>query len=98
MLRDVLAHCQLSDELGFDSVSFTENHFHAEGFEVSNNPVPLDLSVGLQTKRLHVGQLASYCQQPIPSASPRTSQILDHMTGGGPRPGSLAATSGGGST
>ena len=57
MLREVLGQCQLADELGYDSVSFTEHHFHSEGFELSNNPVLLDLYVGLQTKHLRVGQL-----------------------------------------
>ena len=34
MLREISEQCRLADELGYDSVSFTEHHFHIEGFEV----------------------------------------------------------------
>ncbi|HYC12941.1 MAG TPA: hypothetical protein VEC75_01760, partial [Stellaceae bacterium] len=55
MLAELLEQIRLGDELGYDSVSFTEHHFHIEGFELSNNPVLLDLWAGLQTKRIRVG-------------------------------------------
>ena len=57
MLREISEQARLADQIGYDSISFTEHHFHVEGFEVSNNPVLLDLYVGMQTKRLRVGQL-----------------------------------------
>ena len=73
---------KLADELGYDSVSFTEHHFHIEGFEVSNNPVLLDLYFAMQTKRIKVGQLGIV----LPAANPiRVAEdiaMLDHMTGG----------------
>ncbi len=82
MLREVLGQCQLADDLGYDSVSFTEHHFHGEGFELSTNPVLLDLFVGLQTRRLRVGQLGIV----LPAANPiRVAEdiaMLDRMTGG----------------
>jgi alkanesulfonate monooxygenase SsuD/methylene tetrahydromethanopterin reductase-like flavin-dependent oxidoreductase (luciferase family) len=34
MLRDISEQVQLADDLGYHSVSFTEHHFHLEGFEV----------------------------------------------------------------
>ena len=52
MLRDISEQVRLADDLGYDSVSFTEHHFHIEGFEVSNNPVLLDLYFVMQTKRI----------------------------------------------
>jgi alkanesulfonate monooxygenase SsuD/methylene tetrahydromethanopterin reductase-like flavin-dependent oxidoreductase (luciferase family) len=82
MLREILEQVRLADELGYDSVSFTEHHFHIEGFELSNNPVLLDLYFGLQTKRIRVGQLGIV----LPAANPiRVAEdiaMLDHMTGG----------------
>jgi alkanesulfonate monooxygenase SsuD/methylene tetrahydromethanopterin reductase-like flavin-dependent oxidoreductase (luciferase family) len=82
MLREVLEQVRLADELGYDSVSFTEHHFHIEGFELSNNPVLLDLYVALQTKRIRVGQLGIV----LPAANPiRVAEdiaMLDQMTGG----------------
>ena len=57
MLGELSEQIKLGDALGYDSVSFTEHHFHIEGFELSNNPVLLDLYFAMQTKRIRVGQL-----------------------------------------
>jgi alkanesulfonate monooxygenase SsuD/methylene tetrahydromethanopterin reductase-like flavin-dependent oxidoreductase (luciferase family) len=82
MLRELSAQARLADDIGYDSISFTEHHFHIEGFELSNNPVMLDLFVGMQTKRIRVGQLGIV----LPAANPiRVAEdiaMLDHMTGG----------------
>ena len=82
MLREVTAQCQLADELGYDSVSFTEHHFHIEGFEVSNNPVLLDLYIAMQTKRIRVGQLGIVLPASNPIRVAEDIAMLDHMTGG----------------
>ena len=82
MLREVSEQVRLADDLGYDSVSFTEHHFHIEGFELSCNPVMLDLYFAMQTKRIRVGQLGIV----LPAANPiRVAEdiaILDQMTGG----------------
>ncbi len=82
MLRELTEQIRLADDLGYDSVSFTEHHFHIEGFELSNNPVLLDLYFAMQTKRIRVGQLGIV----LPAANPiRVAEdiaMLDHMTGG----------------
>jgi len=82
MLRDLSEQIRLADELGYDSVSFTEHHFHIEGFEISNNPILLDLYFAMQTKQIRVGQLGIV----LPAANPiRVAEdiaMLDHMTGG----------------
>ena len=82
MLRELSEQIRLADDLGYDSVSFTEHHFHIEGFEISNNPVLLDLYFAMQTKRIRVGQLGIV----LPAANPiRVAEdiaMLDHMTGG----------------
>src|SRR5688572_24654431 len=57
MLRELSEQARLADDLGYDSISFTEHHFHVEGSELSNNPVLLDLFVAMQTDRIRVGQL-----------------------------------------
>src|SRR6202140_4710287 len=80
MLHEISEQAKLADELGYDSISFTEHHFHVEGFEVSNNPVLLDLYFAMQTKRIRVGQLGIV----LPAANPiRVAEdiaMLDHMT------------------
>jgi alkanesulfonate monooxygenase SsuD/methylene tetrahydromethanopterin reductase-like flavin-dependent oxidoreductase (luciferase family) len=82
MLRELLEQAQLADELGYDSISFTEHHFHIEGFELSNNPVLLDLYVGLQTRRIRVGQLGIVLPADNPIRVAEDIAMLDHMTGG----------------
>jgi alkanesulfonate monooxygenase SsuD/methylene tetrahydromethanopterin reductase-like flavin-dependent oxidoreductase (luciferase family) len=82
MLAELSEQARLADELGYDSISFTEHHFHVEGFELSNNPVLLDLFVGLQTKRLRVGQLGIVLPAENPIRVAENIAMLDHMTGG----------------
>ncbi|HET6794315.1 MAG TPA: LLM class flavin-dependent oxidoreductase, partial [Acidimicrobiales bacterium] len=82
MLADLSEQTRLADELSYDSVSFTEHHFHVEGFELSDNPVLLDLFVGMQTKRLRVGQLGIVLPAQNPIRVAEDIAILDHMTGG----------------
>jgi alkanesulfonate monooxygenase SsuD/methylene tetrahydromethanopterin reductase-like flavin-dependent oxidoreductase (luciferase family) len=82
MLREVTEQAQLADELGYDSISFTEHHFHVEGFEVSNNPILLDLFIAMQTTRIRVGQLAKVLPADNPIRIAEDIAMLDHMTGG----------------
>ena len=82
MLAELREQAQLADELGYDSISFTEHHFHVEGFEISNNPVMLDLFVALQTKRIRVGQLGIVLPSQNPLRVAEDIAMLDHMSGG----------------
>ncbi|MEX2206427.1 MAG: LLM class flavin-dependent oxidoreductase [Myxococcota bacterium] len=82
MLDELSEQAVLADELGYDSISFTEHHFHVEGFELSNNPVLLDLFVGMQTKRIRVGQLGIVLPASNPVRVAEDIAMLDHMTGG----------------
>jgi alkanesulfonate monooxygenase SsuD/methylene tetrahydromethanopterin reductase-like flavin-dependent oxidoreductase (luciferase family) len=82
MLREVSAQAKLADELGYDSISFTEHHFHVEGFELSNNPVLLDLYIAMQTKRLRVGQLGIVLPAQNPIRVAEDIAMLDRMSGG----------------
>ncbi len=82
MLANLSEQAKLADRLGYNSISFTEHHFHIEGFEMSNNPVLLDLYIAMQTQQIRVGQLGIV----LPAANPlRVAEdiaMLDHMTGG----------------
>ncbi len=82
MLAELREQAQLADELGYDSISFTEHHFHVEGFEISNNPVLLDLFVALNTKRIRVGQLGIVLPSQNPLRVAEDIAMLDHMSGG----------------
>src|SRR5712692_2780650 len=82
MLKELTELVKLADDLGYDSVSFTEHHFHIEGFELSNNPVLLDLYFAMQTKRIRVGQLGIVLPASNPIRVAEDIAMLDHMTGG----------------
>ena len=82
MLHDLTGQARLADDLGYDSISFTEHHFHVEGFELSNNPVLLDLYIAMQTKRLRVGQLGIVLPSQNPLRVAEDIAMLDHMSGG----------------
>ncbi len=82
MLSELAEQARLADDLGYDSISFTEHHFHVEGFELSNNPILLDLFIGMQTKRIRVGQLGIVLPASNPIRVAEDIAMLDHMTGG----------------
>lgn len=82
MLTELKEQAQLADELGYDSISFTEHHFHIEGFELSTNPVMLDLFIAMNTKRIRVGQLGLVLPSHNPLRVAEDIAMLDHMSGG----------------
>ena len=82
MLTELTELIKMADDLGYESVSFTEHHFHIEGFEVSNNPVLLDLYFAMQTKRIRVGQLGIVLPAQNPIRVAEDIAMLDHMSGG----------------
>src|SRR4029079_10258323 len=82
MLKELTEQIKLGDELGYDSVSFTEHHFPIEGFELSTKHVLLDLYFAMQTKRIRVGQLGIVLPASNPIRVAEDIAMLDHMTGG----------------
>jgi alkanesulfonate monooxygenase SsuD/methylene tetrahydromethanopterin reductase-like flavin-dependent oxidoreductase (luciferase family) len=82
MLAELSEQARLADDLGYNSISFTEHHFHIEGFEISNNPVLLDLYLAMQTKRIRVGQLGIVLPSQNPLRVAEDIAMLDHMSGG----------------
>ena len=82
MLADLSEFAKAGDALGYDSIGFTEHHFHIEGFEVSPNPIMLDLYLAMQTERIRVGQLGLVLPAHNPIRVAEDIAMLDHMTGG----------------
>jgi alkanesulfonate monooxygenase SsuD/methylene tetrahydromethanopterin reductase-like flavin-dependent oxidoreductase (luciferase family) len=82
MLGNLGEQARYLDEHGYYGVAFTEHHFHIEGEEVSTNPILLDMYLGMQTKRLRVGQLGLVlpCHNPLRIAE--DVAILDQVTKG----------------
>jgi alkanesulfonate monooxygenase SsuD/methylene tetrahydromethanopterin reductase-like flavin-dependent oxidoreductase (luciferase family) len=82
MLAELSEQARLADRLGYASIAFTEHHFHVEGFELSNNPVMLDLYLAMQTERIAVGQLGIVLPSQNPIRVAEDIAMLDHMSGG----------------
>lgn len=57
LLEDMKLQVQIADDAGFHGVYFAEHHFQCEGFQVSQNGLLFDTWVGMNTKRLKLGQL-----------------------------------------
>ena len=64
MLQEIGEQARLADEMGFYGLGFTEHHLHIEGFELSTNPILLDVYVDLRTERIKVGASWPWCCQP----------------------------------
>src|SRR5437016_10460870 len=73
MLQELTEQIKLGDELGYDSVSFTEHHFHIEGFELSTIPCCSTSTSPCRPSASASGSSASCCRRPIRSAWPKTS-------------------------
>jgi len=82
MLRQLTHQVRAADEMGYWGASFTEHHFHIEGFEVSNNPILLGLYMGLRTKNIRVGQMANVLPLHNPIRLAEDLSMLDHMMRG----------------
>lgn len=82
MLWQLTHQARAADEMGYWGVSFTEHHFHIEGFEVSNNPIMLGLYVAMQTRNIRVGQMANVLPFHNPIRLAEDLAMLDHMTRG----------------
>jgi alkanesulfonate monooxygenase SsuD/methylene tetrahydromethanopterin reductase-like flavin-dependent oxidoreductase (luciferase family) len=70
------------EELGFDFVAFSEHHFHAEGFEISNNPILLGAWAAGFTKHLRIGQLGVVLPARNPILVAEDLAMLDQFSGG----------------
>ncbi len=82
MIKNLSEQVKYLDEHGYYGTAFTEHHFHIEGEEVSNNPVMLDLYLGMQTKNIRVGQLGLVLPAQNPLRVAEDIAMLDQMTQG----------------
>ncbi len=57
MMEDLKLQAKFVEDAGFWGFYFAEHHFSVEGFEVSHNPLLLDIWIGMNTKRIKLGQL-----------------------------------------
>ena len=60
LLDELKRICFAAEELGFDSFSTTEHHFHSEGIEMSVAPLLLYTDLAARTERIRFAPLAMY--------------------------------------
>ena len=58
MLKELTELVKLADDLGYDSVSFTEHHFHIDDFEASDTKRASPDSQGILPRHAPAGRVA----------------------------------------
>ena len=82
LLDELKRICFAAEELGFDSFSTTEHHFHSEGIEMSVAPLLLYTDLAARTKRIKFAPLALVLTTWDPIRAAEELAILDHLTKG----------------
>ena len=80
LLDEMKRICFAAEELGFDSFSTTEHHFHSEGIEMSVAPLLLYTDLAARTKRIKFAPLALVLTTWDPIRAAEELAILDHLT------------------
>jgi len=80
---DNLLHlAKRSDELGYNTMWFTEHHFQYEGYEVIPNQVLLGMYYATRTERIRFGQMFNIVPQWHPLRLAEDFAMADLLTGG----------------
>jgi alkanesulfonate monooxygenase SsuD/methylene tetrahydromethanopterin reductase-like flavin-dependent oxidoreductase (luciferase family) len=82
MYEEVIEVCQLAEELGFESFSTTEHHFHSEGFELSASPLVLYSHLAAICKRIIFAPLGVVLPTWDPIRLAEEIATLDHLSHG----------------
>jgi|GEM_PF-111486 len=81
-LKEVALLVKQAEEQGWDFVAYSEHHFHAEGFEISNNPILLGVWTATFTDKIRIGQLGVVLPARNPILTAEDLAMLDQMSGG----------------
>ena len=82
LLEELKQICFAAEDLGFDSFSTTEHHFHSEGIEMSVAPLLLYTDLAARTKRIKFAPLAIVLTTRDPIRVAEELAVLDHLTKG----------------
>lgn len=82
MYEEVIEVCQLAEDLGFESFSTTEHHFHSEGFELSASPLVLYSHLAAICKRIIFAPLGVVLPTWDPIRLAEEIATLDHLSHG----------------
>lgn len=82
LLEELKRICFAAEDMGFDSFSTTEHHFHSEGIEMSVAPLLLYTDLAARTKRIKFAPLAIVLTTRDPIRVAEELAVLDHLTKG----------------
>ncbi|MBO3747641.1 LLM class flavin-dependent oxidoreductase [Streptosporangiaceae bacterium NEAU-GS5] len=71
-----------ADETGWTSLMLSEQHFEVEGYEVTPNPLLVDVFLAQHTTRLRLGQMGLALPLWNPLRLAEDIAVADHLTGG----------------
>ena len=82
LIEEMKRICFAAEDLGFDTFSTTEHHFHSEGIEMSVAPLLLYTDLAARTKRIKFAPLALVLTTWDPIRAAEELAVLDHLTKG----------------
>ncbi len=82
VLHELREQAIAADGTGWTSLMLTEQHFDAEGYEVTPNPLLVDVFLAQHTSRLRLGQLGLALSLWNPLRLAEDIAVADHLTGG----------------
>ena len=82
MLGELKEQAQCADESGWTSLMLAEHHFEVEGYQVTPNPLLLNVFLAQHTTRLRHGQMGLVLPNWNPLRLAEDIAMADHLTGG----------------
>ncbi len=82
MYEEIIEICQVAEDLGFESFSTTEHHFHSEGFELSSSPLVLYSHLAAICKKIIFAPLGVVLPTWDPIRLAEEIATLDHLSHG----------------
>jgi alkanesulfonate monooxygenase SsuD/methylene tetrahydromethanopterin reductase-like flavin-dependent oxidoreductase (luciferase family) len=82
MYEEIIEICQVAEDVGFESFSTTEHHFHSEGFELSSSPLVLYSHLAAICKKIIFAPLGVVLPTWDPIRLAEEIATLDHLSHG----------------
>jgi alkanesulfonate monooxygenase SsuD/methylene tetrahydromethanopterin reductase-like flavin-dependent oxidoreductase (luciferase family) len=81
-INELREQASCADEFGWTSLMLAEHHFEVEGYQVSPNPLLLNVYLAGHTTRLRHGQMGLVLPNWNPLRLAEDIAVADHLTGG----------------
>jgi alkanesulfonate monooxygenase SsuD/methylene tetrahydromethanopterin reductase-like flavin-dependent oxidoreductase (luciferase family) len=81
-LAELTDQAVAADETGWTSLLLAEHHFEVEGYQVTPNPLLLNVHLAAQTQKLRHGQMGLVLPNWNPLRLAEDIAVADHLTGG----------------